>query len=109
MKKIATALIAAAIAASAVSPAAAATCLDTTRIRNTHVVDARNILFKMYDGTTWNVSLRNACPGLKFNGFVYKPFASQEICENAQTIRVLQSGETCMLGGFTKVTPAPKA
>jgi len=108
MKKFVTALIAFGLTAATASSAMAATCLDTTRIRNTHVVDARNIEFKMYDGTTWNVSLKNACPGLRFNGFVYRPFAGREICENAQTIRVLQSGETCMLGGFTKQAPASR-
>jgi len=104
MKKIATALFAAAIAIGAVSPALAApVCLDITRIHDTHAPDARHILFTMTNGDVWRATLKNSCPDLKFNGFSYEPFASREICENAQTIHTLQNHQVCLIGGMEKV------
>ena len=46
------------------------------------------------------------CNGLTFNGFAYDTHTSS-ICDNMQTIRLLDSGEVCTLGAFTKLPPAP--
>ncbi len=95
-----------ALAAAAISPATEApdpeVCLETTRIDSTHVLDAKTILFRMRDGTVWRNTLRNSCPTLKFNGFVYT-VRLDEVCGNQQSIQVLRSHEVCMLGPFTKL------
>jgi hypothetical protein len=103
MKKIA--LAAAIIAATTAQAFAAPICLDSLRVRNTTIPDARHIIFHMQDGSTWINELRYRCPGLKWNGFVYEPFAGREVCENLQTVRALWDSQTCMLGSFTKLAP----
>lgn len=85
--------------------AAAPICLYTDRIENTSIPDARTIDFHMRDGTVWRNTLRNACPDLKWWGFVYVIHGPEEVCENLQAIRVLHTGETCLLGTFTKLPP----
>jgi hypothetical protein len=96
---------AAAFALAAASATAAPVCLDSQRIDHTNVPDARHIVFYMQDGSQWSNELKGACPGLKFNGFIYRPFADRQICENMQTIRVIQTRSVCMLGSFTNLAP----
>jgi len=93
-------------AAAAVTPAAASSvCLNTHYIQNTHVVDAKTILFKMKDGTVWRNDLRASCTGLLFRGFTYR-LNYDELCDDGQSIRVLTTNQVCMLGSFTKQAPA---
>ncbi len=108
MKRTVAAILAGVVAATAVPAAAGPICLDIVRIRSTTVPDAKHILFHMYDGTVWRNTLKNACPGLIFNGFVYAPTNSREVCENLETLRVIQDNEVCMLGSFTKDPPKTK-
>ncbi len=56
----------------------------------------------------WRNTLKNPCPGLRFNGFVYT-IRGDQVCGNMQTIRVLQTQEICMLGPFTKVEKKPQS
>src|ERR1051326_5436068 len=87
---------------------AAPVCLYTYRIENTTIPNARTIVFHMKDGSVWRNALKNACPDLKFWGFVYVDRGSlNRICENLDTVRVINSGEVCMLGPFTRET-APR-
>ena len=98
--------IAAAVSLIAVSaPALAAPiCLSTRNITSTTPTgDGTAITFKMQDGSVWRNDLRGRCPDLKFDGFewtIRNPDGS--VCENEQTIRVLQSGQICQLGKFTQ-------
>lgn len=101
MKRIVAAALA--LAALASSAQAAPICIDSIRIRSTTVPDSKHILFHMTDGTTWSNALRNSCPALRFNGFVYSPVGSREVCENLQTVYSIDDGSPCMLGKFTKV------
>src|SRR5689334_15368214 len=81
-------------------------CLYTYRIENTTVPNARTILFHMKDGSVWRNTLRNACPDLRFRGFVYVDRGSlYKICANLDTVRVIDTGEACMLGPFTQDAP----
>ncbi len=59
----------------------------------------------MRDGTVWRNTLRNSCPDLMFHGFSYVLRGPNEICENMQTIRVIRTGQVCMLGSFARLTP----
>ncbi|MEJ1970421.1 MAG: hypothetical protein WDN03_17605 [Rhizomicrobium sp.] len=107
MKKIASlaavlAVGTAALAAPAI--AAAPVCLKTEWIDRTTVVNPKTILFRMKDGKVWRSDLRTACNGLRFNGFVYVTHFD-EICGGAQSIRVLNSGEVCLLGRFVPNAP----
>ena len=86
---------------------AASVCLSTRNITSTTPRDdGAAITFKMRDGSVWRNDLHGRCPDLKFNGFAWtirNPDGS--VCDNEETIRVLQSGQICQLGKFTQVTP----
>ena len=88
------------------SAAAAPTCLKTYLIRNTKVIDENTLDFTMVDGETYRNNLLSRCVGLKFHGFVYAT-RIDEICDDLQSIRVLETGAVCRLGAFSKVEPAP--
>ena len=65
-------------------------CISTSRIRNTHVVDDKTILFYMNGGVIYRNTLRFACPGLKReNRFSYKVTAGR-LC-GVDSIRVLEN------------------
>lgn len=95
-----------ALALGVVTPASAApTCLYTYQIDRTKVVDAKTIDFRMRNGTVYRNVLRTSCTSLPFYGFVYVTRVDQ-ICDNLQSIRVLQSNQVCLLGAFTKMPGA---
>jgi hypothetical protein len=96
------------LASMAVEPAAAAVCLNVEDIANSHAArDGASITFTMTDGKIWRNDLKGKCPGLGFSGFAWSVQADQ-VCDNSQLLRVLESGEICALGKFTQVTSAPK-
>ena len=96
-----------AFAIATIAPAVAApTCLYTYQIDRTKVVDAQTIDFRMRNGTVYRNVLQHKCTGLTFNGFVYL-VQSDQICDNLQSIRVLETNDICLLGTFTK-TPGAK-
>jgi hypothetical protein len=76
----------------------------TGSIDHTHVVDPRTILFYMKDGKVWKNTLPTPCPGLLYHGFSFLT-RQDEVCSNAQGIRVIESGEVCQLGAFTPYAP----
>ena len=77
-------------------------------VKHTKVLDPRTILFYTRDGRVWKNTLKAPCPGLMFHGFSFVALQN-EICSNAQAIRVIVTGETCTLGVFTPYTPASPA
>jgi hypothetical protein len=109
MKRASAAIAAVAALAVSTSAIAAPVCLESYRIRNTTVVDPHTILFHMEDGTTWRNTMKSACPDLKWYGFVYVEHGPDEVCENMQPIRVIHTGETCLLGAFTRDAPSQPA
>lgn len=89
-------------------PANARICLNTREIVSSRSRDGRTMLFKMRDGRQYLNHLHGYCPGLKFDGFSWVLHSSDErVCENTQTLRVLRSGEVCLLGRFEPIRPAP--
>jgi len=76
-------------------------CLKTYMIDHTSEPDDRTILFYMRDGTVWRNSLPFSCPGLSYQGGFEYTTSFDEICSNAQAIKVLWQNTQCMLGGFT--------
>ena len=84
-----------------VKPAKRGACLQASRIQNTEIVDSSTILFHMVDGKTWKNVLTRPCTTMSRNdGFIYKP-VDDRICSNLETIKIIQSGEMCLLGEFT--------
>ncbi|MGH6872170.1 MAG: hypothetical protein ACREHE_11750 [Rhizomicrobium sp.] len=77
------------------------TCLRTRDIDHTHAVDATTVMFYMKNGAVWQNALPAPCPGLKFHGFSYVAHDTEEVCSNAQGIRVLVTNQVCQLGTFT--------
>jgi hypothetical protein len=87
--------------------AAPPTCLQLRDVQSAKSDDGKIMKFTMRDGKVLYNHLQGVCPGLRFNGFAWNiRGGSQEVCENQQSLRVLQSGEVCVLGKFG---PPPKA
>ena len=100
------ALCATLVAMSFASPALATnTCLRTRDIVSTDSKDGKTLVFKMRDGRTLVNHLQGICPDLKFEGFAWVVRGgTEEVCENEQSLRVLRSGEVCVLGKFEQPT-----
>jgi hypothetical protein len=81
-------------------------CVRSFLIHDTKVIDATTIDFHLIDGTVYRNTLPSPCLGLRFHGFVYVTHIDQ-ICDNLQSIRVLESHDICKLGAFSKLPPAP--
>jgi hypothetical protein len=105
-----TIIVAIALAAITAMPAFAATmCVQQRDIVSTHSDDGKNMTFKMNDGRVLVNHLQGICTDLRYEGFVWNVPGTQEICEDQQTFRVIQSGQSCTLGKFevVKDKPAP--
>lgn len=84
----------------AIAPAQALCVSERDIVSSTPSKDGRQIAFKMRNGQVLVNRLQGRCSDLRFNGFVWVLRGNNQICENMQTLRVLQSGQTCMLGKF---------
>lgn len=86
-------------------------CILSRNINHTETPDDRTILFVMNDRTVIKNTLLVPCSGLTMasNGFAYAPTnpATGEICGNMQTIRLIRTGQVCMLGAFSTLPPSP--
>ena len=103
-------LLMAAIAVMAFAGAAQAApiCLRTRDMLQTQPAkDGASITFQMRDGSVWRNDLHGRCPDLQFDGFVWHVRdAGESVCEDTQTLRVLRSGQVCVLGKFTQIAPS---
>jgi len=84
------------------------TCIYSTTVRQTQILDDQTILFQMRDHTTYRNRLQSTCPGLRVeNRFVSGKEIGNRLCEGSQ-IRVLvytafdnqTLGASCRLGTF---------
>ena len=91
----------------AILPAQALCVSERDIVSTTPSNDGKQLTFKMRDGRVLVNHLQGICRDLRFNGFVWVLRGTNDICENMQTLRVIQSGQTCMLGKFDPVKPAP--
>lgn len=98
-----------ALTIAAVSPAAAKMCVQSRDILSTDSKDGKLMTFKMRDGSVLVNHLHGTCSDLKFEGFVWELRGTDDICENQQTLKVLRSGQTCLLGKFDVVKAKPVA
>ena len=76
----------------------------TGSIDRTKVVDPQTVLFYMRDGKIWKNRLHAPCRGLEFHGFSFVTHYD-ELCSNAVSIQVIDTGQVCQLGYFTPYTP----
>jgi hypothetical protein len=86
-------------------PAAAGVCLDVHKIERTYTKDGKTLDFTMRDGSMYRNHLRGTCSDLRFNGFVWTIDGVGQVCENEQSLRVLDSGQICTLGTFDPPVP----
>jgi len=97
------------LTAAAVSPAAAKMCVQSRDILSTDSKDGKLMTFKMRDGSVLVNHLKGVCSDLRFEGFVWELRGNDDICENQQTLKVIRSGQTCLLGKFDVVKAKPAA
>src|SRR5215467_10371990 len=88
------------VAAQPYPPGVGPKCLSIYDVKTTKAIDPGTVLFRMRDGSVWANHLHGRCNGLKYYGFVYRT-TDEQICANAQSIRVQVSQETCLLGDFS--------
>ena len=98
-----TILAAIALVAVTAVPASANTCIRQRDIAGTHSDDGKNLMFRMNDGRVLVNHLHGICTDLRFEGFVWSVPGTGDICENQQSLTVLRSGQTCLLGKFDVV------
>src|SRR6185503_2869843 len=92
----------------AASPATASVCVRSRDIQSTDTKDGKLLTFKMRDGSVLVNHLQGICSDLRFEGFVWELRGGDEnICENQQSLKVLRSGQTCLLGKFDTVKAKP--
>jgi len=105
MKKIIVTAIA--LMAAAALPASATMCVQSRDIEGTNSKDGKLLTFKMRDGRVLVNHLQGVCSDLRFEGFVWVLHGTDDICENQQSLKVLRSGQTCLLGKFDVVKDKP--
>jgi hypothetical protein len=110
-----TAALFGAAALTAALPAAAdmPVCFPSYQIDHTSIPDDNTILFHMRGHKVYKADVINRCVGLSINsrGFTYTPTipGSNEICENLLTIRLNDTGQTCLIGKITPINPVASA
>jgi hypothetical protein len=99
---------AAALTLTLATPARALCVSERDIVNTTPSNDGKLLTLKMRDGRLLVNHLQGVCSDLRFNGFIWVLRGTNDVCENQQTIRVLQSGQICLLGRFEQgKTPAP--
>jgi hypothetical protein len=79
-------------------------CLNPQDIKFTQAKDSRTIVFQMRDGSAWVNTLVAPCPNLVSTGSAWtQTVHSDVICANKQQITLIQTGNVCRLGTFTRV------
>lgn len=105
--KMITAILFATVAVA--TPATAKMCVQSRDILSTDSKDGKLMTFKMRDGSVLVNHLKGVCSDLRFEGFVWELRGNNDICENQQTLKVIRSGQTCLLGKFDVVKAKPVA
>jgi hypothetical protein len=96
------------LAAATIPASAANMCVRSRDILSTDSKDGKLLTFKMRDGRVLVNHLQGICSDLRFEGFTWVLRGGDEdICENQQSLRVLRSGQTCLLGKFDLVKDKP--
>ncbi len=94
--------------AEAPAPSGHNVCISGTDIESTSVPDDNTIIYHLRNGQVWKNTLKATCPQLKFEHAFTEVIRADQVCANAQMIRVHETGSICALGDFTLVSAAPK-
>ena len=79
-------------------------CLVPGDIQNTEVKDAQTIVYHMRNGETWQNKLAAPCADLARGTRSYsQDILGDKICGNTQHITVLDTGQVCRLGAFSRL------
>lgn len=97
------------VAVTAMPASAGNMCIRQSDIAGTHSDDGKNLTFRMRDGRVLVNHLQGNCSDLRFEGFAWNVPGTEDICENQQSLHVLQSGQICVLGKFQVVKDKPVA
>jgi hypothetical protein len=98
------------VAAAAPPASAAPVCLRTRDIVSADSTDGKLMTFKMRDGRVLVNHLQGICSDLRYEGFVWVLRSGDEdICENQESLKVLQSGQICIVGKFDLVKDSRSA
>src|ERR1700744_1153320 len=85
-------------------------CLPKKQNDHTEVPNDQTIMIYMRGHKLYKADIINKCVGLSINsrGFSYSPTipGSNEICSNLWTIRLNDTGQTCLVGAITPVEKA---
>jgi len=92
-----------ALTLAAMSPAAANMCVQSRDIQSATSKDGKLMTFRMRDGRVLVNHLQGICSDLKFQGFSWVLHGTDDVCENQQSLKVLRSGQICVLGKFDVV------
>ena len=95
-----TLIAAMALAAAMASPASANMCVRPRDILSTDSRDGKLMTFKMKDGRILVNHLQGVCSDLRYEGFAWSVPSTEDICEYQQSLKVLRSGQHCVLGKF---------
>jgi hypothetical protein len=68
--------------------------------------DGRLLTLKMRDGRVLVNHLQGICRDMRWTGFSWVLHGGHDVCGNQTVIRVLQSGQTCILGRFVDAKPS---
>jgi hypothetical protein len=102
--RIAASLFALAALSISAAPALAdnkSVCIQADEVDHTRILNDHQILFFMHGKKVWLNTLQSRCITLPLReGFSWSS-SFPEYCSNAETIRVVQTGEVCQLGAFT--------
>ena len=82
--------------------AQAATCLNVSQIKSTDAPNSKSLTITMKNGVVWQSQFPRPCTGIQFSGFRWD-VRGDMVCENAQTLRVIDTGMLCSLGKLTQV------
>ena len=96
-----------ALTVAAMSPAAANMCVQSRDIQSATSKDGKLMTFRMRDGRILVNHLQGVCSDLKYEGFSWVVHGTGDICENQQSLKVLRSGQICVLGKFDIVKDKP--
>jgi hypothetical protein len=86
-------------------------CLNHPMIRQTRIINDRNIAFFTRDGKIYNNQLPRQCPSLRRRSIVNYAIANSRICQGTQFQVMWEAGTNnfvpafvCMLGTFVPIT-----
>jgi hypothetical protein len=82
-------------------------CVQSRDIESTNSKDGKLLTFRMKDGRVLVNHLQGVCSDLRYEGFVWTLHGTEDICEDQQSLKVLRSGQTCLLGKFDVVKDKP--